>query len=382
MFENTKAEFSLPDNEIFLNCAYMSPLLKCVEEAGMKGIMKKRNPASISVDDFFEDSALLRREFGRLIGADNPNRIVTIPSVSYAISTVANNIPLKPKNNIVVAAQQFPSNYYPWEKICSHGQAILKVVSPEEGSDRGKSWNENLLEAIDSNTKVVALGHIHWADGTLFDLKAIREKSREVGAVLIIDGTQSVGALPFDVKEIQPDALICASYKWLLGPYSIGAAYFGPYFDNGSPLEENWINRENSENFSGLVNYRSGYQPGSLRYEVGEHSNFVLLPMMLEAIKKLNEWGVSNIQEHCHNISKDALLRLEGSKFYTEQAEFRAAHMFGIKCKEELDSELLSKKLKENQISVSMRGNAIRIAPHVYNTKADIETLIDLLLEF
>ena len=68
--------------------------------------------------------------------------------------------------------------------------------------------------------RVVAIGHVHWSDGTLFDLKKIRERLDEVGGLLIIDGTQSVGALPFSVKEFKPDALICGGYKWLLGPYS------------------------------------------------------------------------------------------------------------------------------------------------------------------
>ncbi|HBX65139.1 MAG TPA: aminotransferase, partial [Balneolaceae bacterium] len=92
------------------------------------------------------------------------------------------------------------------------------------------------------------------------------------------------------------DALICAGYKWLMGPYSIGLAYYGPALDDGNPVEENWINRYESENFANLVNYNDEYQPGALRYEVGEHSNFILVPMMLKAVQQLNQWGVENIQ--------------------------------------------------------------------------------------
>ena len=105
------------------------------------------------------------------------------------------------------------------------------------------------------------MSHIHWADGTLFDLKAIRQRTRDVGALLIIDGTQSIGALPFDIQEIQPDALICAGYKWLMGPYSLGLAYLGEFFDEGIPIEENWKNRHNSHHFARLVNYEDKYQP-------------------------------------------------------------------------------------------------------------------------
>ncbi len=176
-------------------------------------------------------------------------------------------------------------------RLCDENKAQLKTISPPENlADRGKIWNERIVEAIDRNTRLVALGNVHWADGTKFNLLEIRKRTRDVGALLVIDGTQSVGALPFDVSKIQPDALVCAGYKWLLGPYAIGIAYYGEYFDDGKPIEENWINRKLSEDFTALVNYKSEYQPGALRYEVGERSNFILVPMMTAALKQINRW--------------------------------------------------------------------------------------------
>ena len=124
-------------------------------------------------------------------------------------------------------------------------------------------------------------------DGTLFDLKSIREKTNEHHALLIIDGTQSVGAFPFSIEETQPDALICATYKWLLGPYSLGFAYFGSYFDNGSPIEESWLNRKNSEDFSELTNYNDDYKDGANRYCMGESANFTSVPMATKLSNKL-----------------------------------------------------------------------------------------------
>ena len=117
---------------------------------------------------------------------------------------------------------------------------------------------------------MVSIGHVHWSDGTLFHLEKIRAKLDKTGGLLVIDGTQSVGALPFSISKIRPDALICAGYKWLMGPYSLGLAYYGPAFDNGMPVEENWINRHNSEDFTGLIGYQDTYREMSLRYEVGE----------------------------------------------------------------------------------------------------------------
>ena len=138
--------------------------------------------------------------------------------------------------------------------------ATIKIIAPpKEVSNKGLIWNKNIIDAIDENTIAVSVGNVHWADGTLFDLKRIRNKATENNALLVIDGTQSVGALPFDIQEIQPDVLICAAYKWLLGSYSFGVAYFGEKFDNGTPIEENWINRLNSHQFENLVNYQPEY---------------------------------------------------------------------------------------------------------------------------
>ncbi|ELR71064.1 Cysteine desulfurase [Fulvivirga imtechensis AK7] len=382
LLKNQSEKFNLPDNQIYLNCAYMSPMLKSVEEAGIAGIRRKRNPASVAPEDFFSETEILRQEFGKLIGTEEYQRIVVIPSVSYGIASVTNNIDIKPGESIITMGEQFPSNYYPWKNLCERSGATLKAIkAPDTFQNRGRLWNQKILDAIDSNTKVVAMAHVHWADGTLFDLKAIREKTHSVGALLVIDGTQSIGALPFDIKEIAPDALICAGYKWLFGPYSIGLAYYGKYFDYGKPIEENWINRADSEDFASLVSYQDAYQPGALRYEVGEHSNFILVPMMLEALKQINAWKPSNIQEYCASITAQALKRLNDSNFIVEDSRYRGEHLFGIRAKAGINQQRLKTLLARENILVSVRGDAVRVAPHLYNTSDDMERLIDGLLQ-
>ncbi|MEZ4722552.1 MAG: aminotransferase class V-fold PLP-dependent enzyme [Flavobacteriales bacterium] len=100
-----------------------------------------------------------------------------------------------------------------------------------------------------------------------------------------MDGTQSVGAMHMDVMRYNIDALVCAGYKWLLGPYSIGMAYIGETFNDGIPLEETWMNRTNAQDFSHLTDYDPVYQPGAARYSIGESSQFILLPMLLEGVE-------------------------------------------------------------------------------------------------
>jgi selenocysteine lyase/cysteine desulfurase len=381
MLKNKHSKFTLSPKTTYLNCAYMSPLLKEVEKSGIRGLRSKRNPVNVLPDDFFADSESLRNEFAKTINATDPSRVVIIPSVSYGIATVAKNIRLKKGENIIIAAEQFPSNYYAWKRVCDESEGEIRIITPPDTlQSRGEQWNEKILQAITSQTKIVAIGHVHWADGTKFDLEALRVRTLEVGALLIIDGTQSVGALPFDVQKIKPDALIVAGYKWLMGPYSIGLAYYGDYFDDGVPLEENWINRKNSEDFSRLVSYQNQYQPGSMRYEVGEHSNFILVPMMLKALTQINRWGADNIQEYCKGITRDALDILREHKFWIEEEKYRGHHLFGLRIPTGKDVDILKKNLSKKQIYVSFRGDAIRVSPNVYNTARDLQRLVSALL--
>ena len=211
----------------------------------------------------------------------------------------------------------------------------------------------------------------------MFDLIAIRKKTAEVGALLIIDGTQSIGALPLSIEKIQPDALICAGYKWLMGPYSIGVAYYGNYFDKGIPIEDNWINRRGSENFSGLINYSDKYGELASRYNVGEQSNFILLPMLLAGLNQIESWGVKNIQDYCKNLISEEIKKVNQKKYWIEKENYRANHLFGIK---QLDNKInLIEKLKSKKISVSIRGDKIRVSPHVYNDKREIKKLFECL---
>ena len=381
MLKNQRSKFSLPSGTTYLNCGYMSPLLKSVEKAGMEGIKAKRNPSKISADDFFSESELLRAEFSKLINAKEPKRIAIIPSASYGLANVVKNLRLTSTDSIIVAAEQFPSNYYPWQRLSMDTGANIKIVSPPQiWEGRGKRWNELVLDAIDKNTKVVALGNVHWADGTLFNLLEIRKRTRDVGALLIIDGTQSVGALPFDVEKIKPDALVCAGYKWLMGPYSIGLAYYGEYFDSGKPIEENWINRLHSENFAGLVNYQTDYQPGALRYEVGEHSNFILVPMMLAALKQINQWKPENIQAYCAKITSKPLQLLKEKGFWVEGAAHRGQHLFGVRLPPHIEVKALKEKIQKQKISISFRGDAIRVSPNIYNDEKDMMKLVKVLI--
>ena len=134
---------------------------------------------------------------------------------------------------------------------------------------------------------------------------------------------------------------------------------------------------KNSEDFAGLVNYEDNYKEGAYRYNMGEMSNFNLVPMLTQTIKQLIEWTPESIQNYCAEITKEAIEDLRLMHCFIEEDDFRAKHLFGIKLADNMDMNRLQEELKANQIFVSVRGEYIRVSPHVFNTKADLQKLVD-----
>ena len=344
--KHQKHLFDIPQEVTYLNIASQSPSFKAIYDAGLEGLKQKNRPYKITGSDYFEPVIELKKLFAKLIGANDYNRIATIPSVSYGMATVAKNIKLNEGDEILVVDEQFPSNYYSWKKLADENKAIIKTVAHQKNTEGSvMQWNQDILDAITDKTAFVAIGNIHWSNGSLFDLKAIRKKTKTHNALLIIDGSQTIGALPFSIKEIEPDALICAGYKWLFGPYGCAYAYFGTHFDDGSSLEENWANRLNSENFAGLTNYEPQYKPLANRYSVGQSGNFIYIKMQIEALKQVITWTPKAIQEYCKTISNEAVSELRALGCNIEDDTYRTHHLFGIELPRKINLIALKKDL-------------------------------------
>ncbi|MBT8310645.1 MAG: aminotransferase class V-fold PLP-dependent enzyme [Flavobacteriaceae bacterium] len=378
--KHQKHLFDLPDDITYLNIAAQSPSFKSVTEAGMEGLKQKSQPHTIKGTDYFEPVTELRKLFAEVIDCDEFERVATSPSVSYGLANIANNITLKNGDEILVIEEQFPSNIYIWQKLADKYDAnIVTVKAPESNNNPIKQWNKEILDGITDKTAVVAMGNIHWSNGALFHLMAIRKKSRQHNALLIVDGSQSIGAMPFSVNELQPDAVVCAGYKWLFGPYGCAYAYYGPHFDGGRPIEENWSNRLNSENFAGLTEYQSKYKSLANRYMVGENGNFIYTKMQIAALKQVLKWKPEDIQEYCKAIALDAVEELKKMGCEIEESDQRSHHLFGVRIPEGLDLKQLKAALEEQKVYVSFRGQYIRVSCHYFNTKEDFNALVNCM---
>jgi len=363
--------FDIPENIAYLNCAYMSPILLSVRDAGRRGIAAKAQPWTITNNDFFADSERARGLFAQLIGA-TADDIAIVPAASYGISTAAANLPLRPGGRVLVLADQFPSNLYPWRDLAERGGGkVLTVARPADDD-----WTAAILALIDERVQIVALPNCHWTDGGLIDLVRIGERARAVGAALVLDLTQSLGALPFDVGRVQPDFMVCATYKWLLGPYSLGFLYVAPKRQGGRPLEQGPWSRLHAEVSTRRLEYIEAWEAGARRYDMGERSNFTLMPMAIAALEQLLEWQVERIAATL-SAGTDAIAR-RAADLGLGSARLRAGHFIGLRFPRGAPDGL-AERLAQERIYVSLRGSSLRVTPHLYNRPAEIERLFAVL---
>jgi len=373
---NQRHLYDIPDDVSYLNCGYMSPLMDTVREAGVRGLSAKRHPWTITPPDFFTGSNRMREAFAALVHA-SPEDIAIVPAASYGMSAAAKNLPLSKGQTVIVAEDQFPSHLFPWrERARDVGAEVCTVGRPDNDD-----WTEAVLETLDRRTAILAVPHCHWTDGGLFDLERLSSECRERNIALALDVTQSAGALPLDVRTVQPDFLTAATYKWLMGPYSLGVLYVSKRWqEEGTPLEQNWIHRKGSENFSRLVDYEDAFAPGAVRFDVGERSNFALVPAAEAGIRQLLEWGVENIAETLGAVTASIAERASELGLSSIANDKRAGHYLGLKMPGGLPPNLPAELAKRN-VYVSVRGPSIRVTPHLYNNEGDVDRFFTALKE-
>jgi len=371
MKSNIADLFDIPQNLTYLNCASLSPQLKSVTEAGLWATQRKVHPWDIQSEDWFTGPEKLRELAARVINADTDS-MALIPSVSYGISIAAANVPVAKGQQILVLDKEYPSNYYAWAERAKAAGAELLTVEKQD-----TNWTDAILNAITERTAVIAIPNCHWTNGDLIDLVKVGEKTRQVGAALIVDASQAMGAYPIDIAAIQPDFLVAVGYKWLLGPYGLGYLYAAPKWrTTGKPIEYSWLTKNDSENFAGLVNYRDDYRPGARRFDMGGFPAFINVPMAIAALTQVLDWGVVNIQSQLKVITQQIAGQAAslGLGFPTERVD----HLIGLDLPGGV-SDALKTALNNENIFVGYRGQSIRVSPYLYTTSTDIDKLFDVL---
>ena len=364
---SARDDFVVPPDVAFLNAANIGPRLASVRAAETFALNRWSAPWLLTADDWFADTERLRVLVAPLFSA-TPDDIAIIPSVSYAMAVAMNNVPIARGQSIVVLGEEFPSNYYAWEQRARETGAVLRVVTRSEDG----SWTTPILQAIDAHTAAVSVPVSHWTAGARMGFGAGARHARSVGAALIIDASQSLGIIPFDVHELDPDFVVSVGYKWLLGPFGTSYLYVAPRHHAGRSIEDAWATRRGSEDLTRLTEYQREFRAGARRFDAGEHQNFILVPMAIAALEHAQRWDAARIGAWLSHLTK-SLADIGASLGYQPTPEsVRSPHFLGLKTGGERAREITT-ALRADGVYVATRGASIRVSPHMHTTPDDVE---------
>ena len=373
MLADQRAQFEIDDEVAYLNTASLSPLLRSVRAAGEAALVQRGRPWTITADHWFSDVERLRSSIARLING-SPEGVALVPASSYGLSVAARNLHAGPGDRVLVLGQEFPSSYYTWRRFAARTGSDLVEVDRQPG----QRWTDAVLAALDERTAVVVVPNVHWTNGAWVDLHAVKVRAGDVGAALVVDASQSLGAVPLDIESLRPDFVVSVGYKWQLGAVGVSYLYVDERHRSGEPLEENWALRVGADDFAALVDYQDEYQPGARRFDMGQRPSFGLVPMAIAAIDQLLAWGVPDIAEALGRVTDEIAERARALGLAPPARDERGPHILGL----ELPPDAMDRvagALARNGVVVSVRGRSLRIAPHLHTSTADIDRLVDAL---
>jgi selenocysteine lyase/cysteine desulfurase len=366
--------FDIPDDVAYFNCASLAPQLRSAREAAEAAWRRRAQPWLLRADDWFTEAEERRALFARLAGVD-ADGVALVPATSYGLAVAAANLTAGPGQRVLVLAEDYPSNYYTWQRFARRTGATLAAVA----RTGGQTWTEALLDALDERTAVVAVLAVHWTDGALVDLGAVAARARAVGAAVVVDASQALGAMPLDLAAVRPDFLVSVGYKWLLGPFALGYLYAAPEHRDGVPLEENWISRLGSQDFARLVDYQDRYQPGARRFDVGQRTHFETTPMAVAALRQLLDWEVPRVAATLRRTT-DRIEEQVGSLGLGLTSQDRGPHLLGIRLPAPARQRVAAALTRAN-VFAGVRGSSLRVSPHLWTTEEDVGRLVAALAD-
>ncbi|HSW12427.1 MAG TPA: aminotransferase class V-fold PLP-dependent enzyme [Solimonas sp.] len=372
MLDSQRDCFDLPDEAIYLNTAGMGPRLHAVSRAAHAEVDASARPWMTPPAALHQTAETVRALLASL-SATTAEGWALVPSMSYGAALAARNLPLRAGQQVVLPARSYPSEVYAWQDAAARAEAQLCFVEPREG----QGWTEALLQAIDSRTAVVAVPPCHWLDGALIDLAAVSQAARKVGAAVVIDASQALGALPLDPVAWQADFVFSVGHKWLLGPYGFAYLHAAPRWQaQGQPLEGAVAGRDAGPDASRISDYAEPWQAGARRFDAGECLRFAAAAAAIAALQQVQQWGVAAI--HARLSALTERLAREAPRYGCRVPAERAGHFIGLHLPDG-SGPSLRPRLRAARIYAPIRGDILRIAPHLHTRDADLDRLCELL---
>ena len=272
--------------------------------------------------------------------------------------------------NIVSTSSSFPSTVYPWSRVASSTGAQIRLAK----SKNGYSSINAISSLIDQNTSVVCISHTEFSNGHTYDLHVLAELAHKKDAILVVDATQSAGAIPIDVEKNKIDVLVTGAYKWLCAPF--GSAFMYIRHNLAKKLNPGLVGFRSHKNMWDLDATRLRYNDDVSKYEFSTLAFGCILGLS-ESLKYLNTIGIDKIYKYNLFLTDhliEGLKQLDAKIISTDKCVNRSP-IITAKFKNK-DSESIINDLRCANIFISQRKEWVRFSPHFYNTLEDIDSVI------
>ncbi|MGI8470356.1 MAG: aminotransferase class V-fold PLP-dependent enzyme [Pyrinomonadaceae bacterium] len=374
MNETIRALFPAAEKYCYLNSAAVAPLPTVSIEAVVSQLKDVSENGSLNYFDWIDTKTRARELLAEMLNVRS-EQIAFMRNTSDGFATVANGLEWSEGENIVTFEREFPANFYAWRRIRDAYGVELRLCPERDGRiDLGE-----FIRLIDANTRLVSISAVQFASGFRADLERIGRAARKADALFAVDVIQAFGAMPFDLPSQFVDVAAGAGHKWLCAPEGCGILYLSDRArERIQPTLVGWISVEQSWDFE---DSEQEFKPNALAWESGTGTSSLFYGLE-QSLKLLRDTGLKNIENYLAELS-DYLCELLAGKNYdivSSRAKDEKSQIVCVKHLGNLSSNEIAKHLERENIVVSPRGDRLRIAPHFFNNREDIERLVENLL--
>lgn len=372
-----RADFFEFEGAIYLNLAGQAPIPRVSGKALEKAAGWKKLPHQVPDEVYFSLPKHVRELLAQLLSG-TPEEFAITTGASGGLQAVAHGIEWKPEDEVIVTRGEFPAHLSTWSPLAQAGKLTLRVVTPA-----GRFFTtEDVVRAIGPKTRLVSISHVRFDDGSRIDPRPMADAVHKSGGYLLLDASQSAGAYPLRIRDTGADFLVCSGYKWILSPY--GSGFFWIRRELIEQLARQpfyWMAHESAMDFNALTRAGADHKPvanHASRWDAAETTSFFNLAVMEASLEYVLRAGVETVWNHNAALIRQLYERLPVDRCVVSSpldASLRGPYgCFAARSTEK--TQALYHRLREAGIFTSLRGNAIRVAPYLYNAERDIDRLI------
>ena len=370
------ADFSAFGADVWLNCAHQGPLPVCAAEAVARATEWKQRPFELTAERFREVPARLRRALERLIGAD-ADTVVLGNSASYGLHLIASALKWSSGDEVLVMDTDFPSDILPWLRLENRGVSVRR-----ERPHRHVFDVDEIAALLSQRTRLLCLTWVHSFSGWAIDLDAIGRLCQANGVTFVVNGSQGVGARPFDVATMAVDAVVSVGFKWLCGPYGTGFCWIRPSLrEQLVPPKAYWLSMLTADDLSGTIDVRLRQDSRVQVFDLFGTANFLNFVPWTASVEYLLQLGIPAIAEYDQTLVDRLLDRLDRDRYdvISPMEGPRRSTLVVIRHRIDDRTARASDALRAARIHVAMRSGSIRLSPHFFNSADDIDGAVDVL---